>query len=208
MNQVEFDYNNEKTIIQCNATDKMKDIIKKFIIKVDTIGSKIFFLCEGRILEEEKTFNEVAKDKNQLIVIVKEETDEKENVSTLKKSKNIICPECNENIFISIDDFKISLYECRNGHKIKDIQLNEFDKPQYIDQAKIICDICKNKNKSETYDNKFYICYSCKMNLCPLCQMNHNKSHYIVDYEKKDYKCRDHFETYIYYCNECKKDMH
>ena len=207
MNQVEFDYNDGKTIIQCNATDKMKDIIKKFIIKVDTMESKIFFLCEGRILEEEKTFNEVAKDKNQLIVIVKEETDEKENVSTLKKSKNIICPECNENIRISIDDFKISLYECKNGHKFEDIQLNEFDKIQYVDQSKIICDICKNKNKSETYDNKFYICYSCKINLCLLCQINHDKSHYIVDYEKKDYLCRDHFETYIYYCNECKKDI-
>ena len=207
MNQVEFQYNDAKTIIQCNSTDKMKDIIKKFFIKVDTMESKIYFLCEGRLLDEEKTYNEIAKDKNQLSVIAKEEVNEMEKVSSLKKTKNIICPECNENIRILIKDFKISLYECRNGHKIDDMQINEFDKTQYVDQAKIICDICKNKNKSETYDNKFFICYSCKMNLCPLCQMNHDKSHYIVDYEQKDYICRDHFDTYIYYCSDCKKDI-
>ena len=207
MSQVEFDYNNVKTIIQCNPNDKMKDIIKKFFIKVDTMESKVYFLYDGTKLDEELTFNEASKQKNKITVVVKEEVSEKGSVSSLKKSKNIICPECNENARISIDGYKISLYECKNGHRIKDIQLNEFEKTQYIDQAKIICDICKNKNKSETFENKFFICFSCKMNLCPLCQSIHDKSHYILDYEQKDYICKEHYEAYIYYCSDCKKDI-
>ena len=37
--------------------------------------------------------------------------------------------------------------------------------------------ICKDKNKSNTLNNKFYICYECKINLCPLFKSKHDKTH-------------------------------
>ena len=43
------------------------------------------------------------------------------------KSKNIICPECKENIKMDIIDYKINIYECKNGHKKENILLNEFE---------------------------------------------------------------------------------
>jgi len=36
---------------------------------------------------------------------------------TIKNLHEVICPICNENCFIEIKDFKISLYGCKNNHK-------------------------------------------------------------------------------------------
>ena len=63
------------------------------------------------------------------------------------KSKEIICPECDENCCISIKDFKINLYGCKNNHEIKNLLLDEFNNTQYINESKIICDICTKMKK-------------------------------------------------------------
>ena len=211
MSSVEFIYLNAKTIIQCNPEEKMKNIIKKFLVKCDEMENEIFFLYNGVTLNEELTFNETAnnldKKSNHMTIVVNEIENEKEKISTLKKSKFVICPECKENARLSIEDFKLKLYECRNGHEVHDMQLNEFEKTQYIDQSKIICDICKTRNKADSFENKFFICLSCKMNMCLLCQSNHDKSHAIIDYEKKYFMCAEHYDPYAYYCNNCKKDI-
>ena len=46
-----------------------------------------------------------------------------------------------------------------------DIPFEEFQKTQYMDQSKIICDKCKTANKSESFKNMFYRCISCNSNL-------------------------------------------
>ena len=93
---------------------------------------------------------------------------ETEKIIIQKKSKNIICPECKRNIRIKINKQKISLYDCRNGHKKDFNTIEELEKTQYIDESKIICDNCKKQNKYNSYENKFFICCNCKINLCPL----------------------------------------
>ena len=147
MAQVEFIYNGNRTLIQCNPTDKMKDIIKKFLLKCDKKQDKIYFLYDGDTLKEELTFNELVNDldknRNQMSVIVNDNQNIDQDILTLKKSKNIICPECNENIRISIVDYKVSLYECKNGHKMDNILFNEFEKTQNIDETKILVAIVK-----------------------------------------------------------------
>ena len=116
MNQVEFDYNQDKIIIQCNPDEKLKEVIKKFQTKCDDTSSKeLFFLCGGKKLDEELTFSEVAKnidkESDQINVLVKEV--KKEEISSfLKKTKNIICPECKENALIALSEYKISIYDC------------------------------------------------------------------------------------------------
>ena len=95
MNEVEFNYNGTKVIVQCNPNDKMKEIKKKFITKCN-IKNEIFLLYDGNTINMELTYNEVAnnfdKSRNHMIVIVKEEETENELSSNLKKSKIIICP--------------------------------------------------------------------------------------------------------------------
>ena len=208
--KVEFIYNSTKTMIQCKEEDRMEDIIEKFIIKCQKKKDSLFFLYGGEKLDEDLTFMEAAKDIdkncNLMRVMACDNIDEDKNNSSLIKSKNIICPECQENSRFSMKNFKISIYECKNKHKSENIQLNEFEKTQFINQTKIICDKCKTE-KSNTYENKFYICCTCKLNLCPICKDSHDKSHFQINYDDKDFYCINHCEAYIFYCEDCKIDI-
>ena len=87
------------------------------------------------------------------------------------------------------------------------MQLDEFEKTQYINETKIKCGKCKEANKNESYKNKFYMCCICNINLCPLCKNSHDKNHYIIDYEERFFICKIHCDRYTLYCNDCKKDI-
>ena len=130
------------------------------------------FLYSGNIIDEELKLSEMIGneeiDKITILVFSKENIN---NYKSLEKSKYIICPKCKENIKFKINEYKINLYECKNGHKADNILFNEFWNTQYIDLSKIICDKCKEKNKSNTYKNGFYKCKECGINICPLCMI-------------------------------------
>ena len=220
MAEIEFIYNGVKTIIQCDMKDKMKDICKKFREKANINKDKqIFYSYNGNVgFNEELTFQETAnledKGRNKMSILVFDHIGERndnnqplnmvlaENI--LIKSKNIICPECKENIKMDIKDYKINLSECINRHNIENILLNEFGKSQEIDLREIKCDICNNNNKSISYNNTFNKCFTCNKNICPLCQINHDKEHKIINYDNKYYICSKHNDNYISYCEECK----
>ena len=213
MSQVEFFWNGERTIIQCDQNEKMEEIIKKYLTKLEKTADKINFLYGGGLLDLKLTFEEIAstedKRRKRMCILVNGEEDENEDFLNSQKSKNIICPECKENIRILIKDYRISLYDCKNGHRKDNILLDKFENTQYIDESKIICEICKDNNKSLTFGNKFFICTKCKINICPLCKDNHNKEHGhdIIDYGQKDFICNLHNENYNSYCENCKKDI-
>ena len=123
------------------------------------------------------------------------------------KSEDIICPQCGESIFITIKNYKINLFDCKNNHKINNLLLNEFERTQNIDLSKIICNICNEETKDNTYNNLFYRCLECGINICPLCKPKHDKSHKIINYDKKNYICIEHNERYKYYCPQCKLNI-
>ena len=157
MVETEFIYTGVKTVIQCKEDDKMKDICQKFQEKAKIDNNiNIFYSYNDQVgFNEELTFGEVAnsedKRRNKMIILVNDLiNDNNQNEirnKDIMKSKNIICPKCKENIKMDIKDYKINLYECKNGHKKENILLNEFEETQNIDLNKIICDICKNNNK-------------------------------------------------------------
>ena len=105
-----------------------------------------------------------------------------------------------------IKDYSIKLFGCKNGDEINYLSFEEFEKSQNIDESKIICDECKEKDKGNIFNNIFYKCNSCQMNLCPLCKSSH-ESHYLINYDLKDYICENHNEKYISYCQKCKKNI-
>ena len=143
--------------------------------------------------------NESDKRNNKIIILVYS--------INIIKSNEIICPICKEIYKYEIEDYKIKLYDCKNGHIIEDIKLNEFVNKQNIDISEIKCDNCKEKNKSNTYNNEMYICNECNMNLCPLCKSIHDKSHIIINYDNKNYICKEHNETFVKYCYDCEIDL-
>ena len=213
MVEIEFNYKGRIIIIQANPDDKMKDILQKIIIKTQKNIDDINCMYGENEINENMSFIELAtsedKQRKKMCIFVDDKINKNklEQNKNTKKAKNIICPKCKENIRLYFKNYKISLYDCKNNHKIEDILLNEFEKTQNIDESKIICDICKKTNKSETLNNKFFICFSCNINICPLCFSNHDKNHNIIDYEKKQFIFNMHSELFNLYCQECKKDI-
>ena len=170
------------------------------------------YLYSGSLVNNNSTFNDLAnpedKQRNKITILVNDnEYLEPSIKQNLKKSKYIICPICQENIRIKINNYKIELYECKNSHNFQYSSFEDFKKSQIIDESKIICDSCKDSNKSSTYENLFYICNSCNKSLCPLCKSNHDVSHLIIDYEDKYFKCHQHNESFSLYCYDCKKNL-
>ena len=212
MVEVLFNYNGIETIIQCNINDKMKDIINKYIIKTEKNNNNIYYLYNGDKIKEELSFNEQANEndnkrkKMNILVYIKEENiNNKENII---KSKDVICPECKENILINIKDYRVNLYECKNNHTKNNISLEEYENTQKIDISKIKCDKCKDKNLGNIFNNEFYICNTCNIKLCPLCKSQHNNNnHNIINYKNKNYICNKHNSNYIKYCKECEENM-
>jgi len=199
MAKILFKFNGLEIPIQCNIQDKMGTICKKFAMKIQKEEDNLYFLYDGNKIEKNLAFieqaNQIDKEVYQMIILVYEinKTIIKED---LVKSNEIICPICNENIRINIKDYKINLFNCKNGHKINNLFINEYEITQNIDQSKIICYICK-KSKSESFNKEFYKCCACDINLCPLCQSIHDKTHYTINYKIKNYICEKHKDIYI-----------
>jgi len=209
MAEVLFIYEGQQIIIQSNnLEEKIKDIINKFKIKIkEEENNNLYYIYNGDKINEELELNELIKDKNIKkinILVYNKSNNEKEKKII---SKEIICPECKENILLNIKDYKINLYECKNGHKIENILFNEFENMQKIDYTKIICNKCKINNRSNIHNNEFYICNDCNINLCPLCKYKHEKNHNIINYNDKNYICKKHNDRYIKYCKECKENI-
>ena len=164
MESVIFNYKGKDTIIQCNINDKIKDIYKRYEIKIGIDISKLYFIYNGSKINDNLSLNEIIneedKRRNKINILVYDinKTEIKENKIELNE---IICPECKENILIRIDEYKINLYNCKNNHNKNNILIKEYDNK--IDISKIICDKCKIKNKSNTYKNEFYRCNICKI---------------------------------------------
>ena len=207
-----FNYNQVQTLIQANLNDSFNSIIQKYVNKTKLDINNIYFVSDcKKISNNEKVkniMNQTEKSIKRKIILVLSinSTINNDNINMIK-SKDIICPICKEICIYEIKDHKIKLYGCKNGHEIDNIKLDEFNNNQNIDISQIICDKCKNNSKANTFNNEFFICHECKMNLCPLCKSIHNKTHTIINYDNKNYICNKHNEFFVKYCEDCKIDL-
>ena len=210
MVEIIFDYNSMQTVIQANLNDSFDNIIQKFITKTQLDLNNLHFLAKGKIINKnekiEKIMDESDKLNKRLIILVNSINNIINNTNIIK-SNDIICPICKEICKYEIKKHKIKLYDCKNGHIIDNIKLNEFNNKQNIDISQIKCDKCNNKSKLDTFNHEFFICLKCNMNLCPLCKSIHDKTHSIINYDNKNYICNKHNETFVKYCKECKIDL-
>lgn len=212
MSEVEFNYEGTIINIQCTPEEKMEEIIKRFASKVGKKEQDLYFLYGGNIIKGNLTFisqvNESDKKRNKMcILVLNQSQDEKDDEESLIKSKYIICPTCKENARVLVENYKLEIYQCKNGHKISDISIRNFEDTQNINEAKIKCQNCFKVNKSTSYNHTFFICFDCKKDLCQLCKSIHDKSHNIINYDEKFFTCDLHYENYISYCSDCKKDI-
>ena len=202
--RISFLYNGEAITTQCKIDE---NIFKIFSNIINKDLENMAFLYNGNIIKEDFDLENI-KDYEIKIIIVDFEF-EREQKESLKQSKEIICPICNELCEIDINKYKISLKNCINKRCFPNLIINGFDDFQKINEKEILCKKCGN-NKLEAYNNAFFICCNCNINLCPLCKNSHDKKHIIIDYEDKNKICNKHGERYILYCkdnNENKCDL-
>ena len=183
MAQVEFQYNGTNTIIQCQENQKMSEICTNFVTKAHINENEINYFYDGKggaEFNKNLTFNQMAnsmdKIRKKMNILVISQDDTIIDNNNIIRSKNIICPECNEDIKMKINNYKIDLFECKNNHNINNISLKEFEDKQKINLSNIKCEICKEKNKYNTYNNQFYKCNECTIYICPLCKEKHDKN--------------------------------
>jgi len=208
MAKVIFINKGTETIIQNDAQDKMINIFKNYETKIGTDLSTIFFTYNGGTIDENLSFSQIINNEDKKINTIRILVNEKvsqTNDKNLIESKEIICPICNEDILIKLKDYKIDLFDCKNKHSKYNLSLNK--NMLNVDLSKIICNKCKIKNKYNTYNHEFYFCFTCKINICPLCKSIHDKNHKIVKYDNKNYYCDKHYMNYIKYCKKCKMNM-
>ena len=209
MAQIEFQYNEINTLIKCNENDSIEEICNKFKAESKMNEREIKYYYDGKnILVKKLTFNQLAnpidktRKKMNIIVIKKEISFE----SPIVRAKQIICPKCKENIKMNINNFNINLFDCKNSHRTN-LSLKNYNSSQRIDLSKIVCNICKENDKSKTEKNEFYKCYECNMNICPTCKIKHNNEHHIYNYDKINYICVKHNNTFIKYCKTCELNI-
>ena len=210
MIKVEFQHKGATTFIQAIEEDKMRQVCNRFTQKSQIDINSLYFMYSGNIvnldLSIEQLINKIDKERKIMSIIAFDHSDEHGNNNILS-SPIIICPICKEPARYEIVDYRIKIYNCKNGHVVDNILLKEFEKTQLIDESLIVCDKCKINNKSNTYNKEMYICNACNMNLCPLCKSTHDKKHKIINYAQKFYICNKHDKEYNSYCETCKYDI-
>ena len=174
MTEVIFVYNNNSIGIQAQSNEILSIVIDRFCTKANVNKNNVLFLYDGERLNENKIVNEIRIIEENKKIIVYDNNNIDNNNNNIRRSNEIICPECYKNIFIEINDYKIRLKNCVNKHN-KNILIEEFEESQLINLSKIICNNCKINNMGNIYDNKFYRCLNCKIDICPICYSNHNK---------------------------------
>ena len=150
--------------------------------------------------EDEITLNQDSKK----LILVNDKNPKNFNLDKYIQSRIIICPECHESASIHMEDYLISISNCKNGHKIDNIPINEFENLQKIDRSKFVCDSCKKNNFYNDTNINFFKCLDCHKSICENCQRIHTPEHNIINYENIFAICEEHGKEYIAYCFDCK----
>ena len=141
-----------------------------------------------------------------ILVYSLNEKDINQNQPSTKVAQTI-CPKCGENAKIKFKDYLITICGCKNNHITENILLEEYQNTQIIDENIIVYDVCKKGNKEKSLKKLFYFCGTCSKNIYLICKDYHNKNHFIINYELKNYTCLEHGDNYYAYCQKCKKNI-
>jgi hypothetical protein len=175
MVEIIFLFNNKKTIIKCEKNELMIVICKKFSKEINEDINTLSFLYEEKqinfylSLKEIINGNDVHKLKNIVINAYKGKNEKGNNNSISTNNNNIICPKCGEISLVNIKDYKISFYQCKNGHILSNIPFDEYNLTQKFHessnnniQSNNICEI-----HNQIYNS---FCEKSNKNLCKICQ--------------------------------------
>ena len=161
MVEVEFNMNQDSTVIHARLEELFQAVINKFIQKSSIAPNSVYYIVNGMPVDPQKTverhMNNLNKQNKKILVLVNSigpNSQTKEDV--MVQSKDIICPQCKEPCRFTVENCKIKLFECINNHTINNIKFTNFAKTQEINISEIICSICKFKNRGNSVNHEFF----------------------------------------------------
>ena len=208
MSEIIFIFQGSKINISCVEKEQLGPIIQRFCSEVKSPRENFIFICDDQLLNEELTYEQIPLNQdNNKVIFVKDISSLNKPRDVIVKPELIICPECKESASLSLDGYKISISNCKNGHRLDRMNIKDFDKTQVLNLSQIICGQCKSKNMGSEEDDNFFKCLECNKNLCSLCKSEHDSKHKIFIYSKKFYICEEHGESFSSYCENCKMNI-
>ena len=131
MFKIIFNYEGNNVTILSNSNDKIKKSIESLLNKINIESKNLYFLYNGKLLDTDLTINQISnsddKNREEMFILVQDISN-----STIKirkpKTKEVICPTCKENIFLSIKNYKLNLHDCINKHDINNLSIIEYEK--------------------------------------------------------------------------------
>lgn len=206
--RVIFVYETKTIQVLCSYKEEIKKMFQKFINKVNP-ESKIneySFYYEGIKLEANTLIeqNQYIAGKNEIVI------------SVIKNLRLIKCPKCDYNdCIIDLINFKVALYGCEHEH-INFTNYDKYFKTQKFELSENICGTpnCISSHQKDYLD--YYLCLTCckilqkTKSFCYSCNESHKKEnddHIGVKFNDRNYYCRSHWNKFIKYCFNCKKNL-
>ena len=124
-----FNLDQNEVFLESKRDKYMKDIIEQYLKIIQKDHINCVFLCDGSKLNEELKIDEIINKgyEIRILVIEIENDDNKKCEEKYKDSKYIICPGCKEICSISINNYKINLFNCKNKHCFSNLLLSEMN---------------------------------------------------------------------------------
>ena len=203
--QIWFRYNQEDVIIQSERNELMNNIIERYGKTSNLPIDKFFFLYNDNEINPDLTLSQLNNEDEEVLIFVYPKNIA-ENENKIKETNYIKCSQSDDPAILEFsNNYELIFSNNKNG--TEKIKLQDFNNTQKIDQTEIKCSKC-SKSKTETYKEKFFYCFECNKNFCPICRSLHKEHENIVDYSNKYSKCSEHKDqNFISYCFDCKKNL-
>ena len=102
----------------------MKEILKRFKIKINDENKELVYLYNGEIIKDENINISKLSSENIITILAYDSNNIPLNIKNLEKSDYVICPICKESAILDEKDYKLIIYGCQNEHITKDMLIN------------------------------------------------------------------------------------
>ena len=176
MSEVKIIYSGYPTIMQIHSNELLKEIFKRFKIKIKAENKELFFLYNNEIIKDDNMNISKLTSEKKIIILACDSFNMNSGNNNLIKTDYVICPICKESAILEEKDYKLIIIGCKNKHITKNILFNDFNKIQNIDYSNIICNKCNINNRNNKHNNEIIYCDICKMDFCPIYKTNHDNN--------------------------------
>jgi len=124
MAEVKILYNGYQTIIQYQSNETLKEIFKRFKIKINEENKDLVYLYNGEIIKEENIIISQLSSEKIITILAYDSNNIQSIIKNLVKSDHLICPICKESAILDEKDYKLIIYGCQNEHITQNILIN------------------------------------------------------------------------------------